>query len=180
MMKRLLVLGLSILLVLSLAACGATTEQLPTLALPESSASSGEESSAAQEEPAAVSDADYEDNLDGLCQYMETCYAVTGEPVEMAYDIIGAVAGVRYRFQYNGVTLQVEFYEFDLDNFGERGQECLDSVRETGEFTMLDDQVPALLSDNGKYMMIYTDADDSEENTAQRERVAALFQGFKA
>ena len=45
---------------------------------------------------------------------------------------------------------------------------------------MLDDQVPALLSDNGKYMMIYTDADDSEENTAQRERVAALFQGFKA
>ena len=169
MMKRLLVLGLSILLVLSLAACGATTEQLPTLALPESSASSGEESSAAQEEPAAVSDADYEDNLDGLCQYMETCYAVTGEPVEMAYDIIGAVAGVRYRFQYNGVTLQVEFYEFDLDNLGE-----------PGEFTMLDDQVPSLLSDNGKYMMIYTDADDSEENTAQRERVAALFQGFKA
>ena len=176
MVKRLLALGLCALLALSLAACGATSEKLPTLAL--EAAGSGVESG--QEQPEAVADADYEDNLAGLCQYMEANYAVTGEAEEMEYGIIGAVNGVRYRFQFNGVTLQVEFYEFDLDNLGEQGQACLDSVRETGEFTMLDDQVPAVLSDSGKYMMIYTDANDSEENTAQRQRAEEAFRAFKA
>ena len=43
---------------------------------------------------------------------------------------------------------------------------------------MLDNQVPATLSGSGQYMMIYTDNSTSAENTAQKERVLGLFQGF--
>ena len=180
MIKKILALAGSALLCLSLSACATTGEQLPTLALPETQTSSGVESGTETAAPDPVPQDDYEDNLDGLCQYMEANYIVTGDPVEMAYETIGASDGFRYRFKYNGVTLQVEFYEFDLNNLNEKGQACLDSVKETGKFTMLDNQVPATLSDNGKYLMIYTDANDSEENKAQQERAQELFTGFYA
>ena len=61
-----------------------------------------------------------------------------------------------------------------------KAQACLDSVKAQGTFTVLDNQVPAVLSDNGRYLMIYTDAGDSEESAAQRQRVEELFRGFKA
>lgn len=74
--------------------------------------------------------------------------------------------------------MQVEVYAFDLENLGEQGQAVLDSVKESGQFPMLDNQVPATLSGSGQYMMIYTDNSTSAENTAQKERVLGLFQGF--
>ena len=121
------------------------------------------------------------DTLEGLCEYMAEGLAFAGDPVEMSYKEIGAIAGVRYRFTYNGSTVQVEFYEFDPDNLDEKGKACLDSVQEKGVITVLDNEVPAVL--NGKYLMIYTDTSKKEENTAQRERVEQLFldfAGFKA
>lgn len=121
------------------------------------------------------------DTLEGLCEYMAEGLAFAGDPVEMSYKEIGAIAGVRYRFTYNGSTVQVEFYEFDLDNLDEKGKACLDSVQEKGVITVLDNEVPAVL--NGKYLMIYTDTSKKEENTAQKERVEQLFldfAGFKA
>ena len=83
---------------------------------------------------------------------------------------------MRYRFTYNGSTVQVELYEFDLENLDEKGKACLDSVKETGKFTVLDNEVPAIL--NGKYLMIYTDTSKKDENTAQKERVEQLFADF--
>ena len=61
--------------------------------------------------------------------------------------------------------------------FRSKGKECIDSVQEKGFFTILGNDVPAVLQ--GKYLMIYTDADTDEVNTAQREKVLELFQGFK-
>ena len=110
---------------------------------------------------------------------MEANYAVTGEKEEMSYQEIGAIGGFRYLFTYAGSSLQVEFYQFDLENLDEKAQACLDSVKAQGTFTVLDNQVPAVLSDNGRYLMIYTDAGDSEESTAQRQRVEELFRASK-
>ena len=74
----------------------------------------------------------------------------------------------------------MEFYQFDLENLDEKAQACLDSVKAPGDFHRPGHQVPAVLSDNGRYLMIYTDAGDSEESAAQRQRVEELFRGFKA
>lgn len=150
-------------MLLSLTACGGTGQSLPRLELPED----GQIQMNKMGRP---------DTLDGLCEYMADGMAFAGDPVEMSYKEIGAIGGVRYRFTYNGSTVQVELYEFDPDNLDEKGKECLDSVKEKGKFTVLDNEVPAVL--NGKYMMIYTDASKKEENTAQKERVEQLFKDF--
>ncbi len=187
MMKKLLALGLSLGLMLSLAACGGPVEQLPALVL-ESSApqQNGEETSGVessgegQEGPQVVPETEFADDIDGLCDYLTANKAVTGEPTEMAYETIGATAGYRYRFSFGASTVQVEVYEFDLENLGEEASRVLDSVKEKGIFQMLDKEVAATLSDSGKYMMIYTDASKEEQNAQQKERVEKLFKGFYA
>lgn len=163
MAKKLVGLVLAVMMLASLAACGSPTQGMPKLELPEDG-------------QIMMSKIGRPDTLDGLCEYMAEGMAITGDPVEMSYKEIGAIGGVRYRFLYNSSTVQVELYEFDLDNLDEKGQECLDSVKEKGEFTVLDNEVPAVL--NGKYLMIYTDESKKEESTAQKERVEQLFLDF--
>ena len=167
MMKRIACLAAAGLLTLALSACGVQAEQLETL----ETASSGLEQSAA---PAG----DFEDGLEGLCKYMEANKAVVGEKVEMSYKEIGAVGGYRYRFKFNGSTVQAEFYEFDLDNLNDKAKECLDSTKEKGFFTLLGNDVPATLS--GKYMMIYTDTSKEQANTEKRDEAVDLFASFKS
>lgn len=171
-------------LALTLAACGGTGEQLPALALEESSASSSTESGApAKGEEAAPEEVPYtefDNSLDGLCQFLAANKAVAGDPTEMAYETIGATGGYRYRFTLGGATVQVEVYQFDLDSLNDRATACLDSVKSTGSFAMLDNQVPATLSGGGQYMMIYTDPSGEEQNVQQKDRVLELFSGFYA
>lgn len=193
MMKKLLAAAAALALALTLTACTGTVEQLPTLDLGTSSSAvssgesgvssgveSGTESQPEAAQPDPVSDKDFDDTLDGLCQYLEANRGVTGEPTEMAYETIGAVGGFRYRFHLNGSTVQVEVYEYDVENLDEQGQVCWDSVKSQGFFTLLDKEIPATLNENGKYMMIYTDTSTNEANVSQKERVMDLFLGFKA
>lgn len=194
MLKKITALLLIGAMLLTLAACGGTTgTSLPTLKLPEktASAASGAESSEAGEE--AASDESFEDSLEGLCSFMEKNSAVVrNDPAkvssgsedpsftEMAFEEIGAIGGCRYRFSFNGSSVQVEFYQYDLENLDDKAQTYLNSVKEKGSFPMLDREVPAVLSDSGKYLMVYTDSKTDEQNKAQKERVEELFRGFKA
>ena len=163
MVKKILWMLAGVLLLMGLSACGGVAQSLPALELPED----GQIQMNKMGRP---------DTLEGLCEYLADGLAFAGDPVEMSYKEIGAIAGVRYRFTYNGSTVQVELYEFDLENLDEKGKACLDSVKETGKFTVLDNEVPAVL--NGKYLMIYTDTSKKDENTAQKERVEQIFADF--
>ena len=151
---------------LTLSACGGQMEQLDTL----EPVSSGIDL-------ASVEAAGFDDNLDGLCKYMEANKAVSGEKDNMSYKEIGAIDGCRYRFKYDGSTVQAEFYEFDLNNLDEKGKECVGSVTEKGSFTVLGNEAPAVM--NGKYMMVYTDPDSDEVNKAHSDKVLDLFNSFK-
>lgn len=153
-------------LALALGGCGGQAEQMETLETP---------SSGIDWAPAEA--ASFDDDLDGLCKYMETNKAVAGEKDYMSYKEIGAIDGCRYRFKYDGGTVQAEFYEFDLENLDEKGRVCVDSVREKGSFTVLGNEARAVL--NGKYMMVYTDTDNDEVNKAHSDEVLELFNGFK-
>lgn len=167
MIRKILLFAGAAALALTLTACGGQVEQLDTLEAPS-------ESSGVEREP--VSAADFSDDLDGLCKYMETNKAVAGEKDYMSYKEIGAIDGCRYRFKYDGGTVQAEFYEFDLDNLDEKGRECVGSVTEKGSFTVLGNEAPAVL--NGKYLMVYTDSDNDEANAAHKDEVLKLFNGF--
>lgn len=166
MLKKVLIFAGAAVLALTLTACGGQMEQLENLETP---------SSGIDWAPAEA--ASFDDNLDGLCKYMETNKAVTGEKDYMSYKEIGAIDGCRYRFKYDGGTIQAEFYEFDLDNLDEKGKECVGSVTEKGSFTVLGNEAPAVM--NGKYMMVYTDTDKDEANTTHSEEVQKLFMDFK-
>ncbi len=166
MIKKIVALAGAAAMALTLSACGGQMEQLDTL----EPASSGIDL-------APVEAAGFDDNLDGLCKYMEANKAVSGEKDYMSYKEIGAIDGCRYRFKYDGSTVQAEFYEFDLDNLGEKGKECIDSVTERGSFTVLGNEAPAVIS--GKYMMVYTDPDSDEVNKAHSDKVLDLFNSFK-
>ena len=45
---------------------------------------------------------------------------------------------------------------------------------------MLDNEVPATLNSDGKYLLIYTDTSTDATNVAQKERVTELFTSFYA
>ncbi len=193
MKKKIWLWAAAALLCVTLSACGGTQEKLPELKMPEtgSSAASGEEASQTAEKE--TPDDGFEDHLDGLCAYLEANNAVirndqadvasaSSDPsfTEMSFKEIGAIGGYRYKFTFNGSTVQAEFYEFDTENLNEKGKDCLDSVKSSGKFTVLDNEVAATLSDNGKYLMVYTDPRTEEANVSQREKVERLFKGFKA
>ncbi len=166
MRKRIAGLAAAGLMMLILSACAGPVEQLETL---ENTASS----SISQTEVLAEN---FDDNLNGLCEYMLANQAVIGERVEMSYKEIGAIGGYRYRFKYNGSTVQAEFYEFDLDNLNDKAKECLNSTKEKGSFPLLGNDVPATLS--GKYMLIYTDTSKEQANTEKRDETVDLFVSF--
>ena len=193
MLKKLLALVATAALAVTLTACTGTGEQLPGLTLETSSASTSSTTSgvdvptASDEEDAQVEiqveevpDTEFDDTIDGLCDYLSANKAVTGDPTEMAYETIGATGGYRFRFILGKSTVQVEVYSFDLDNLGDQAQTVLDSVREKGSFTMLDNEVPATLNSDGKYLLIYTDTSTDATNVAQKERVTELFTSFHA
>ena len=55
----------------------------------------------------------------------------------------------------------------------------LDSIKKNGTFTLLGTETPAILSDNGKYLMIYKDAKNDDVNVVQKARAEKLFREFK-
>jgi len=180
-MKKTVAVLLVALLILSFTACGSgQTTSTVSLVLP-GEESSVESSGLAESSEVPVTNAnEVEDNLDGLSEYLKGNFAVAGEKETMSFDVIGAVNGYKYAFTYNSKNVQVEIYEFDLDNPNAEGKACLESVKANGTFTVLEKEVSAVISDSGKYIMIYTDNDGDEKNVAQKERVQELFKDFKA
>lgn len=192
-------------LAITLSACGATgtsASKVPTLENAHASVASGVESGTGAETYAKPNSADYEDHLGGLWNYMKDGGAVaidednvtiqqdgilviaedTTSFIQMSYKEIGATNGYRCTFTYLGSSVQVELYSFDPDNLDEKGRDCLSSAKEKGFFTVLGNDVPAVVHPSEKYLMVYTDskAEKSEDNAAQKEWAVELFNSFKA
>jgi hypothetical protein len=172
-MKKIIVLALAIVMAGTMAACGMGDVGGPT-----SSAASQSVSSA----PAApkIDQKDMEDNLAGLQKYLAANSAVSGEPTAMKSDFIGAKSGVKYQFGFNGNNnVTMELYEFDTANLNEQAKTAISDVKAKGTFTIMSQSVAAVVSDNGKYLMIYKDTASSDENKAHHADVTKLFKEFK-
>lgn len=121
----------------------------------------------------------YDDTLDGLCKYMQKPggyeYKDDKSYLEMDAKLIGAKEGRKF---VNG-NVTVELYEFDKQD-----GDVYKSVKENGKFQILElREVKATLSDNGKYMMIYTDKsldkDNPDKNSDQYKNMQKAIDAFK-
>lgn len=122
----------------------------------------------------------YDDTLDGLCKYMQKPanyeYKDKDSFLEMDADLIGAKEGRKF---ING-NVTVELYEFDKQD-----GEVYKSVKENGKFQILElPEVKATLSDNGKYMMVYTDKsldkNNPDKNSDQYKTMQSAIEAFKS
>lgn len=139
----------------------------------------------------------YSDNLEGLSNYFADKGYITTKDGKidestvtvMDASLIGAKEGKKYATSYGGKAITIELYEYDLTNLSEindTAKTVIESVKNNGEFTILDlPSVKAYLSNNGRYIMIYTDAsiddkkpDENSDNYKHREEVIKNFKSF--
>ena len=73
----------------------------------------------------------------------------------------------------------MELYEYDPANLNETAQKVIDSVKKDGKFEFMQTDVNAVLSDSGKYLMIYTDTAGGEVHDTHTDAVKADFNAFK-
>lgn len=116
---------------------------------------------------------DFNDNLNGLCEYFGQLGYVTLKDnkideslvVKMDASLVGAKEGKKFNTKYGNQSVVIELYEYDLNNLNGTAKTVIDSVKQTGEFTILNlPEVEAYLSDSGKYILIYTDESIDDEN----------------
>lgn len=162
-MKKIVCVLFALLMVVSLGAC--KVEQAGT-------SSEGSETASV----VSVNPDDYTDNLTGLAECLQAAGYISGDPLEMEASFIGAENGRKYAFTYNNSAVTVEIYEYAADKVD--SSDVLKSVDETGKFTVLSTEVEATHA--GRYLMIYSDSSDKEENTARRDAVLELFRQFAA
>lgn len=170
-MKRLCVLAAAAVL-MTMTACGAGNV---------GGLSSGAASQASsQQQTSSVSERSVEDSLKGLETYLAGNGVLSGEPAKMRADVIGAKDGARYQLSYNGKNnVTVELYEFDPASLSDTAKRVTESARSAGRFALMDQQIPAVLSDSGKYLMIYKDTVTSDQNKTRTEQAKKLFAEFK-
>ena len=159
-------LALLLLAALSLAGCGASVADPNSSALVESSASMD------------ISQV-RENNLDGLLAYLQGNGLLREDTKEMKAEIIGAVAGKMVQCAYGDETSLAEIYEFDTQNLGEMAQTVIADARDHGKYRSIDGEMTAVMSDNGRFLMIYKDVHTDEAKGPVQKRLLKLFAEFE-
>lgn len=129
---------------------------------------------------------DYEDNLEGLEKYFIALGYIPekAQPTEMMYNVIGAIDGDRYNFAVDSSAVYVELYEYDPDNLNDEATRVINEVKKDGKFYVFADDgngnvaYEATLSDNEKYLMIYTDSSSEEANVQRKTDVINALKSF--
>lgn len=176
-MKKIIAVIAAIMMFASVAAACGVSDPLNTTEAPSTEAT--EEVT----EPQIDKD-NYEDTFEDLCRYMTDMTYISGDPTDMSAELIGAEEGKKYAFNYGGGTVTVELYWFDTENLSDTAQNTIDSVTETGKFKIGNlPETEAILSDSGKYLMIYRDtaydaANPENQNTIRQEDVIREFKSF--
>lgn len=133
--------------------------------------------------------ADYPNTYEGLCNYLASFGYINplkdnvdSTYVVMDYALVGAAHGRRYTEQTKKKAT-IEIYDY-TDVKSATADEILAGVKDKGTFTVLGlPEVKAILSNNGKYMMVYNDKSIDENNKEQeeyklREEIVEKFKTF--
>ena len=159
MKKKWLAAAAAVLCAATMASCGQGVVDLT---------SSGQESASSAPVSSALSEEEVEDTLEGLEQYMASLGYISGTPSTMRGDMIGAK---EEGHRYATAAATVEFYEYDLSNLNDTAKAVRESVEADGTFDMIGQTVQgAVLSDSGKYLMIYTATAPTRKPPPRRKR----------
>ena len=133
--------------------------------------------------------ADYPDTYEGLCNYLASFGYINPLKdnadvtyVVMDYALVGATHGRRYTEQTKKKAT-IEIYDYS-EARSATADEILAGIKDKGTFTVLGlPEVKAILSNNGKYMMVYNDKSIDENNKEQeeyklREEIVEKFKTF--
>lgn len=144
------------------------------------------------DEARSLEAADYNNDFEGLCNYFAAHGYInpkdSTKATEMDASLIGAEIGKKFtavKINDKDVkNITIELYEFNTEKKKSTADEVIASVKSKGAFSILElPEVKAFLSDNGKFMMIYTDKglDESKtdsDNYKWREEVLEKFKAF--
>ena len=73
----------------------------------------------------------------------------------------------------------MELYEYNTASLNDTAKEVLEAVKKDGKFDMMGTMVDAVISDSGKYLMIYKDSATGDLHDARTEAVMKDFKAFK-
>ena len=137
----------------------------------------------------SVKVSDYKDNLDGLEKYFIALNYIPKdtEPMDMLANIIGAKKGHKFTFTVNGSYTIMELYEYDPNEMNDDAKRVFKEVEKDGSFHVFgkedidkDITYNATISDNRKYLMIYTDGSGADANVQRTKDVISAFEAFHA
>ena len=176
--RRLAALAAAALLLVSLSACAVNMPGEESSSGSESTSSTASESESSSQAP--VDAGDYDDTLEGLAEYMKAKGYIEGDPSDMDASFIGAEKGVKYTGSYEGNNnITMELYEYNTASLNDTAKEVLEAVKKDGKFDMMGTMVDAVISDSGKYLMIYKDSATGDLHDARTEAVMKDFKAFK-
>ncbi len=139
-MKKIIAILLTLLMVISLAAC--STGTIIT-----------SETTADATEAPKVDITKYEKSFNGMQKYLVDLELINSKTkVELQADVIGAKKGVRYTV--NGSF--VEFYVFDTEATPDEAQKVYDGIADGSTYKVLGiEDVKGAVSSSGKYVLLY-------------------------
>lgn len=180
-MKKILLSAVAVVIVaVSFASCYDPYAGVKDKSKIESSATQSTTESETKAKSKKVSSDDYEDNFEGLRDYMKDCgYIKTDDKnniTKMQADLIGAKKGYKYT---DGDT-RVELYSFDLKEKNDTRDKVIESVKKDGTFELYNEKIPAYLSDNGKYLMVYSNPAANDKNSDAYKTMQKAIKDFKA
>lgn len=129
-------------------------------------------------------DSKYPDTLEGLISYMIDSKCVEqnkdNAKEKMQAQVIGATAGLRYHASFEGSNnITVELYAYDPAKLNADAARVLGEVKKGGKFTLFGKELQAYLSDNGKYLMVYSDSVAGQSHSDREQDAVEVFQSFK-
>lgn len=143
------------------------------------------------DEASSLKASDYKNDLEGLSNYFAAYGYVNPQKPSTYVDMDASLIGAKKGRKYTSTTIKnttIELYEYDTAKLNAQGKEIIASVKKDGTFTILDlPSTKAYLSDNGKFLMVYSDKsiDDAnpkkdDENYKTRATVIDQFKEFHA
>lgn len=177
MRKLFSIIAVTLLAAAMLAGC---SDGAPNTTVSNTSSAASDTESVAQSETA---DGKYADSFDGFVQYMTDNGFVSGDPVDTTASAIGAVQGKRFTMSSGTAKIYVELYEFPTSNLSDTASTTIENARNDGTFSIYNytsatQNTVAAVTDDGRFLMLYTDSSTSEDNITNREEAVKAVKSF--
>ena len=125
----------------------------------------------------------YDKSFDGFVQYMTDNGFVSGDGEELTASIIGASQGKRFTVSSPVSKHTIELYEIK-DQTSAEAQRVINDARNDGSFHLFDstetvtENTIAAVSEDGSFLMLYTDASDKSETDEQKQKAVEAVENF--